>query len=522
MSGSPVTLLDNESYFGPSMCIRDVSSCEWLEHSSLYHQYCIDQFDLTKRSELEGIFRACLWEKSSETSDYKQGPSIEMYEDVFASMEQCTDQGWYVFRMGPFTSTGGFNWMYAHIMEVAHKDWPDPGLVADVTRYFVGTMSVHGEIVGFPPIHVHHFHIEENSNVFVNKGSLITHGDDECLSSAGGPACNIRSMPPGYATWLKLPFRATFELNDVRPAGSPPLQSYGVIALRIASIHSPHAPALKPFSQTRLRMTPLDPDVGHGGTYQVVPRLASASVFYEEYEFTDYAELLWSYGHTHPLWVSEMFFFVNTTATVLDLKSAIGRGQQLRKGLNISQVRLLRQGLARRGLSNMVCHWDREKVPYEVLPGTFASGSTFNRKGSCCRPFKIFPGLTAVGVVILAPWSKEAAKGDNMDKAGFASIHTFFRFFTSTQNPAATALALNPALLQSFGDSKGDFQEEAAMSRDNMKDYAVKYKDYLIKPIFNDMAKSLEHPLDTIQLIKNAALFDFASSRAILRSQMRP
>lgn len=485
---------DNAPLFGPPMCIVNVSSCKRLDLSSVFHQYCVDQFDVTKRPELEGILGACLWEKAPAPAIYLQGPTIGTYKNVFGSMEQCTDNDWRIFRLGPFVSTGGYNWMSVTTGTLPHKDWSEPGLVADVTRYFVGTVSAGGEIIGFPPVHVHHFHVEEETtNVFLSKGSLITHGDDECLQSAGGPACNIRSMPPGYATWMKVPFRTTFELNDVRPAGSEPLRLYGTIALRIASVHRPDESAFKPFTQTRLRMTPLDPDVGHVGTYQVPARLAS--VFYEEYEFTDDADLLWSYGHTHPFWVSEMFLFVNTTAALLRLTTAIGRGQQLRKGLSIPQIRELRHALASNGGSKLVCHWDRTQVPYEVLPGTLEIDSTFTRKGSCCRPFHIFHGLTAVGVVILAPWSNEAAHGD---KNGLAAIHTFFRFFTSSKSIDTTALALNPTLIRPIGNSEGDFQDHAEWAK--ATDYANKFNDFVMRPFLNTLAEAPKDPLQYIKL----------------------
>ncbi len=63
--------------------------------------------------------------------------------------------------------------------------------------------------------------------------AMVSHGDDQCLSSEGGINCMVRRMIPGFATILTLPMWVTLDVNDVRTERSAVLSHYTFIAVRL-------------------------------------------------------------------------------------------------------------------------------------------------------------------------------------------------------------------------------------------------------------------------------------------------
>jgi hypothetical protein len=61
-----------------------------------------------------------------------------------------------------------------------------------------------------------------------------THGDSECLAAQGGTDCLLQDAGPHFAHILDAPLWVNAEVNDVRAAGSPPLDWYFEVAGRVA------------------------------------------------------------------------------------------------------------------------------------------------------------------------------------------------------------------------------------------------------------------------------------------------
>ena len=82
-----------------------------------YNAICYGQFDRSKTAELEHMLNACVWVKHgiigqvsrSLTADSHVGASPEDYE-----VERCNGvpavQTWEHHRIGPFVTTGGYDW----------------------------------------------------------------------------------------------------------------------------------------------------------------------------------------------------------------------------------------------------------------------------------------------------------------------------------------------------------------------------------------------------------------------------
>ena len=176
-------------------------------------------------------------------------------------------------------------------------------------RRDLGSTSTEGKLLAYPPLHQHHFHVEEyKADWFA--GGLIAHGDDQCHAHAGGVACLVHRHAPGHVQRVTTPLSVDADVNDVRAAGSPPLTHWAVVALKSIREVPPSSeplPAdaavrssgrLQALTQMRLAVMPLPVrNPGYPGTYGVPSNQTSA--FFREGRFLVDTPLAWSYLHTH-------------------------------------------------------------------------------------------------------------------------------------------------------------------------------------------------------------------------------
>mmetsp|Transcript_8095 Transcript_8095/g.17702 ORF Transcript_8095/g.17702 Transcript_8095/m.17702 type:complete len:616 (+) Transcript_8095:936-2783(+) len=196
------------------------------------------------------------------------------------AMQTCRipmqDEGaWHVQRLGPFISTGGYNWWTLAWDDVAMlseglKKYPE-GI--DVEQYMFTPVLKNGERLNYPPIHSHHVHVVTHPGVrprlqpiplclgrsglgipsldaavfdlgaascwnltlfFEQHGDYICTPEDdgiECLTQGGG-------IPRRLAELKDI----ETEFNDVRPTGSEPLEWYFQVAMRWKSMDESKPP----------------------------------------------------------------------------------------------------------------------------------------------------------------------------------------------------------------------------------------------------------------------------------------
>lgn len=184
------------------------------------------------------------------------------------SVGECTASTphgtWHTQRIGPLRSFGGYDWF-----NIYHRDFAtvkqvmsslSAGQRVGVTAHVTGPVDERGKLLPLPPIHIHHNVIAVGSGgvhagvevamVFecllrgescLDASGMVCHlGDYQCLSDGGGTDCFARE----YGEHIKLftePLALTAMLNDVRPAGSPPLVWYYQAALRVTIVNDPSA-----------------------------------------------------------------------------------------------------------------------------------------------------------------------------------------------------------------------------------------------------------------------------------------
>ena len=162
---------------------------------------------------------------------------------------------WHRQRIGPFRSTGGFDfWQFG---------WSDVGelqavVEANAGRWRVGVNAyrsaafddVNGAPLGFPPMHMHHVHIMPSPHTYESWKSgiecmlwgedctdispmILQHGDAQCTSREGGTNC-FEVDHAGHPTLVRGTLSSLVEINDARPQASPPLAWWYEISMRVA------------------------------------------------------------------------------------------------------------------------------------------------------------------------------------------------------------------------------------------------------------------------------------------------
>ena len=84
----------------------------------------------------------------------------------------------------------------------------------------LGSADARGDLIGYPPIHQHHYHYYHASDI--HRDFLAVHGDNMC-PGRDGAYCTLVEYPNGSAFELVPQLGIQAEFNDVRPSGSLPL-----------------------------------------------------------------------------------------------------------------------------------------------------------------------------------------------------------------------------------------------------------------------------------------------------------
>ena len=135
--------------------------------------------------------------------------------------------------IGPFYTAGGFSWTSVSAFFVDDLDIYGGNDFLAVDKYILGNIDATKKLLGYPPIHQHHFHLFDNGNPQGFGGQHSYHGDWQCTRDEGGIGCALNSAPPGYAFFLRKRIGLWSEFNDVRPTGSPTLESAILVSFKV-------------------------------------------------------------------------------------------------------------------------------------------------------------------------------------------------------------------------------------------------------------------------------------------------
>eukprot|EP01048_Picozoa_sp_COSAG05_P021796 COSAG05_NODE_4127_length_1661_cov_4.093470_1_plen_489_part_01 len=181
-------------------------------------------------------------------------------------------QQWTITRVGPFHSTGGYDWHWFQWDDFGgFGRWQrqNPNSKRYVTAALMAPVDEGGKVISYPPLHIHHSHLE----LPVGQGSLHktghrvlaeVHGDSSCVRAGGGDDCLLQTfgndvlnattsrgtagLNVSGALWFNT------EVNDVRPRGSSDLEWWFEVA--VCSFISTDSADTLPQGQGRRQMPP--------------------------------------------------------------------------------------------------------------------------------------------------------------------------------------------------------------------------------------------------------------------------
>lgn len=246
------------------------------------------------------------------------------------------DYTWTVERIGPFISTGGYDWWqigwedvfgFEHVLQ-KHQH----GIVAD--RNVIVPVDSDGNLLGNPPIHVHHIHVSpspgvrpRNSDVHCGlrprpcyNGSWLMewHGDYQCREEDGGVLCMLESLPEGYGKTIEKTWDIEGELNDVRRRGSEKMEFYLETAIRWRPRNLVND--LKVWSQLTNHGVPNRYDTNNQQTYvgTFPSPMAYDSFAWATYIFPGAGKLIRGKAHVHAQYFYKMLWVGGDISRIID------------------------------------------------------------------------------------------------------------------------------------------------------------------------------------------------------------
>lgn len=249
-----------------------------------------------------------------------------------------------VQRVGPFESTGGYDWWQI--------GWTNVGLLkdilahhpegVDIINYIISPVDENGERIGHPPIHVHHVHVipqpgvrtrnimrgicvrssgfalQTLDEIFMERNCYNSslffeqHGDYQCKDEDGGLDCLLGGDHNHRRITQALDVEG--EINDVRPADSPPLKWYFQVAFEWKIVDQDD----QPISQMTITApgattTFFDDDQLRRTTTFPTPTFAEHMLWYRGQMRTD-GILVRNKLHAHSMIFESSVFFIGTPA----------------------------------------------------------------------------------------------------------------------------------------------------------------------------------------------------------------
>ena len=167
------------------------------------------------------------------------------------SDNRSSSSTWLVQRTPQLIGHGGYDWHFLRGINV----FGTRELVARhgtlwIDAVVVWPISDDGQVLDNPPVHIHHAFLGPYAFGFASTRHLpsflhplhLPHGDTPCDREAGGVDCYLFRFPYGHAIRVDQTLGLNFEgiLNDVRPAGSPPLPFRLEMAVRYTTVPPLH------------------------------------------------------------------------------------------------------------------------------------------------------------------------------------------------------------------------------------------------------------------------------------------
>jgi hypothetical protein len=362
-------------------------SCEWsAEHIMQSTQHPVQLYWPSTRAYDQDIGHDMLSNTSLSGGISEKHPDLELelqqnlmkissIEKVWSCVQQRSEGAHHKQRIGPFTSTGR-SWMRFELQDigrlsVALSKYPEG---VSVTKSFVGPVDVHGDVMGTPPLFLHHAVVVPGRNSMKNlnlwkcialgqerectldgRNSMLTAASDQqCSGEDDGEKCLGFHSPNGFGIHFDQPAGMLAELVDDRHWGSGPMQWYFEIRLDWVP-----AKSVKPLSSMMLCTAGrnLSPSLPKGYDVPILEESFTWSSFRagftgqvlaaQDHKHLFNGESLWFQADTADLGLNEMQFQRSKPWDNIFLPADVGMSsnnevrQYIFRNLNASAIRAL-------------------------------------------------------------------------------------------------------------------------------------------------------------------------------------
>ena len=273
--------------------------------------------EFTEELRFQDFIDGCRWKDASSLVDLFNVQTIKQ-EQREQTAHTCSHEasGWTSYKIGPFFTYGNYSWTFAGGLFSLGSHWHYlSNHVYFIEQYMVGSIDDDANIIPYPPIHQHHFHVMQGSNAFTY--GIHNHGDNHCTAQEGGAACYQHCLPAGYAFVLSDRLGFHMEFNDVRPATTSSLKSWALVALKRAN------------NSLHVRQVLYDGSIGLSDPKSLAGRLTYRirtqveSVLWSSGTWRK-GKILEAYFHTHGEMVRDLWFFEGNSSEVFsDVRAAL-------------------------------------------------------------------------------------------------------------------------------------------------------------------------------------------------------
>lgn len=248
-----------------------ITACHWIDGRQKLQPYAIKELSVADDT----------------LPAYGQLQEVSTY-----GVHQCYNDSWNAYTVGSFWTEGGNSWTSVSAFLSAHAvpQYEYEDYIA-ISHYIMGNLNEDGALLGYPPIHQHHFHLFDHGDPQGWGGEHSFHGDWQCHSSEDGITCALFSAPPGHAFFLRKRIGIWAEFNDVRLQSSEPLKSSIYVSFKV----------ILPGSVVPLKQV--------ATMFISVPLLSTRGVRLTHNVITAQDSVVWSHRHLPPA-LSEIFFAV--------------------------------------------------------------------------------------------------------------------------------------------------------------------------------------------------------------------
>lgn len=333
--------------------------------------------------------------------------------------------GWISLRVGPFWTTGLTRWSGSG--GVFNSSYLTPYRLGDihaVSHYVVGYIDESNLLIGYPPIHPHHFHIASSGGLWGTQVAvdMQLHSDMQCHAKEGGTDCLFHAAPTGYAWLLRDRVTTVHEFNDIRQLQRHPLQSWAVVAFRQVAAEIPIWPirqdksvGLMDINLLSTRTTFLVPTQGETALWD-------AGYFADEIAS---AELIEAYFHGHPACIEDILFYQGSIDQVFHDVEEFNVTKRVHADGIISKVKAsIARRLMRANAAALVCSYYQDAAKEIVqFDGRV---EVMLRNPRCSLNLSIKPWV----IIGLYKWQKLAV----LPKSSWFPMHTVIRIFYSTKS----------------------------------------------------------------------------------------